>query len=135
MTSDPNTDPLADLMGGPDLGDLMGPADLGADDFDPDDLMAEEPDPTPDPLAGVPQTDDLAADAAAELTALEEGYRARAKAEANRFRQATDSEFWVALVFADREEKEAFLEQFNLTDLGDKYLVGRKVARRLEARS
>lgn len=84
--------------------------------------------PEPDPLAEVQYTGDLAADAAAEFTALEDGYRQRAKAERDRFKRATDSEFWVAVCFTTREEKDLFLERAGLIEHGDKYLDGRVVA-------
>jgi hypothetical protein len=82
----------------------------------------------PDPLAGVAYSGNLAQDAASEFTALEQGYRDRAKAESDRFKRATDSEFWVAVCFTTREEKDAFLAAANLDTLGDKYLDGRAVA-------
>lgn len=82
----------------------------------------------PDPLAPVQYSGDLAQDAASEFTALEQGYRDRAKAESDRFKRATDSEFWVAVCFTTREEKEAFLAAANLDTIGDKYLDGRAVA-------
>lgn len=88
--------------------------------------------PEPDPLADVTYTDNLAQDAAAEFTALEDGYRDRAKAEANRFKRATDSEYWFAVCFTTREEKEAFLRAAGLEHLGDKYLNGREVAQHLD---
>ena len=84
--------------------------------------------PEPDPFAEVTYTGDLSQDAAAEFTALEEGYRDRATAERARFKRATDSEFWVAVCFTTREEKERFLERSGLIDHGDKYLDGRIVA-------
>ena len=87
--------------------------------------------PEPDPLKDVAYTDNLAEDTAAEFTALEQGYRNRAKAESDRFKRATDSEFWVAVCFTTREEKERFLHAAGLTDLGDKYLDGQTVADRL----
>lgn len=87
-----------------------------------------------DPLADVEYTDDLAVDAARELSALEQAYRDRAKAEASRFTAATDSEFWVAVCFTSREEKEAFLAEFGLMRHGDKYLDGGQVAKTLRKR-
>ena len=84
--------------------------------------------PEPDPLAAVEYSGDLAKDAADEFTALEQGYRDRAIAERARFKRATDSEFWVAVCFTTREEKEAFLAAAGLTHLGDKYLDGHAVA-------
>lgn len=85
----------------------------------------------PDPLKDVEYTGNLQQDAAAEITALEQGYRDRAKEEADRFKRATDSEYWVAVCFDSREEKERFLQRAGLIDLGDKYLDGREVADRL----
>ncbi|WP_058622881.1 hypothetical protein [Microbacterium testaceum] len=52
--------------------------------------------------------------------------------EADHFKRATDSEYWVAVCFKSREEKERFLESAGLTDLSDKYLDGRAVANRLD---
>lgn len=91
-----------------------------------------KPTPEPDPLADIQYTGDLAEDTATEFTALEQGYRNRAKAEADRFKRATDSEYWIAVCFTTRAEKETFLRAANLTDLGDKYLDGHEVARRLD---
>ena len=88
-------------------------------------------DPEPDPLAHVDYTGDLATDSATELTALEEGYRARAKNEANRFKQATDSEFWTAICFYDREERERFMASLGL-DPRTKYLSGHDLAEALD---
>lgn len=42
---------------------------------------------------------------------------------------ATDSEYWVAICFQTREQKEEFLRKARLIDLGDKYLDGIAVAR------
>jgi hypothetical protein len=133
MASDPTTpdDDDFDPLGGDDIDPLGGGlVDLG-DDIDP---LEEDPDPTPDPLADVEYTGNVAEDAARELTALEEGYRARAAQEANRFTEATDSEFWFAVVFKNREQKDDFLAQYGLSQLGDKYLLGRDVERILEGR-
>lgn len=87
--------------------------------------------PAADPLAGVEYSGDLAADAAAELSAMEQAYRDRNRAEADRFRHATDSEFWFAVCFPSREEKEAFLVEFKVGQLGDKYIDGQALARLL----
>ena len=87
--------------------------------------------PGPDPLADVEYTGDLSADSAAELSAMEQAYRARAAGEAKRFTQATDSEFWVCVVFEDRQAKEDFLAEFTLAPLGNKYLIGSAVVKKL----
>lgn len=83
----------------------------------------------PDPLAEVVYPGDLAGDAKAELDALQVAFRDRMKGEADRFQQATDSEFWVALCFRDRAAKDKFLRVAELVALGDKYLDGHQVAR------
>lgn len=82
----------------------------------------------PDPLAEVEYTGDLEVDAESELDALQAAFRDRRRREDRRFKQSTDSEFWLALCFEDREQKEAFLSAFALSKMGDKYLDGRKVA-------
>lgn len=59
-----------------------------------------------------------------ELEALQE----RSRREKAVYWDAVDSEFWVALCFHTRLHKEAFLRHAHLTELGDKYLDGQKVA-------
>lgn len=88
--------------------------------------------PEPDPLADVDYTGDIETDALAELDALDAAFRDRRRREDRRFKQATDSEFWIALCFPSREDKERFLRKHGLIDLGDKYLDGRAVDARLE---
>jgi len=75
------------------------------------------------------QTGDAAVDSAADLDAVQAGFRARAKDESSRKALATDTEYWCALCFQTREQKEAFLRALNLLTLGDKYLDGQRVAR------
>ncbi len=73
----------------------------------------------------------------AEQIALDEvnevlaGFRSRARNENVRFEQATDSEYWVALCFQTRQQKEEFLTKLGLLELGDKYLDGMAVADKL----
>ncbi len=87
----------------------------------------------PDPLADVAYSDppNLEADSAAELNAMQQAFKARAKQEARRFRDVTDSEYWVALCFQTREDKDRFLRALNLIQLGDKYIDGHKAAKLL----
>ena len=106
-----------------------GPAALAAGG--PARLTAPLRRPGPDRRAGGAHTRDLAADSAAELSAMEAAYRARAAGEAKRFTQATDSEYWVCVVFDDRAAKDAFLAEFALATLGNKYLIGSAVATKL----
>lgn len=72
------------------------------------------------------------ADSQAELNEMQLAFRQRMKAEEERRRRATDSEFWFAVCFSSREEKEDFLRQFKLMRHGDKYLEGPVVKRILE---
>ncbi|MER7009923.1 hypothetical protein ABT324_00645 [Saccharopolyspora sp. NPDC000359] len=95
-----------------------------------DDLLAMlNAEPDPDPLADVEYTGDLAEDSRRELNAVQQGFRDRAKREAERFRLATDSEYWVAVCFKSREDKEKFLRNAGLLAIGDKYMDGYAVAR------
>lgn len=66
-----------------------------------------------------------------QITKIKQGFIDRAKLERARFKDATDSEYWVALCFHNRAEKEAFLKEFGLSRLGDKYLDGNRAAERL----
>ncbi len=96
------------------------------------DVLAQlNADPEPDPLADVEYTGDLPEDSRKELNALQQGFRDRAKREAERFRLATDSEYWIAVCFKTREDKEKFLRNAKLLPIGDKYMDGYAVARAL----
>lgn len=69
------------------------------------------------------------------LSEAEQAFKDRAKAEADRFELATDSEYWLAIGFQSRAQKEQFLaalrEKLGLKDDGDKYLDGWEVAKAL----
>lgn len=85
-----------------------------------------------DPLKDVPVTGNVEVDASAELDALAEGFRARRDQEAKRFKNATDSEYWFAVCFKTREDKEAFIKAIgNPNTLGDKYIDGHQLAKAL----
>jgi len=64
-----------------------------------------------------------------DISALEAGFKKRAKDEGRRFALATDTEYWACLCFQTREQKEAFLRALKLASLGDKYLDGQEVAK------
>lgn len=85
-------------------------------------------DPVPDPLADVPEVADPQEAAALELSALAQGFRDRAKNEADRFKGETDSEHWFTVNFESREQKDAFLIAMKWVEHGDKYLDGRILA-------
>lgn len=74
------------------------------------------------------QTGNAEVDSKADLDELQAGFRKRAKDEGKRFEQATDTEYWCAIAFQTREQKEAFLKALNLMEVGDKYLDGQQVA-------
>jgi hypothetical protein len=103
-----------------DLGDM---GDMSAPDFDMS-AMDEAPGPKKKTAPATVET----------LNELQAGFKARAKAEQQRFEDATDSEYWVAICFQTREQKEEFLRKLSLLDLGDKYLDGLAVARALKVK-
>jgi hypothetical protein len=83
----------------------------------------------PDPIKGkVDYTGDIEADAAAELGAVEIGFRERMKEEAERFKGATGSDFYFVAVFDDGDQATAFLKGAGFTGGGDLFIDGRKLA-------
>lgn len=66
-----------------------------------------------------------------EVSETLKAFKARAEKEQARFELATDSEYWVALCFQTRAQKEAFLEGVQLLAAGDKYIDGRLLAKRM----
>lgn len=87
--------------------------------------------PVPDYVTPIEETGNPETDCAAELDAVQDAFRARAKDEGERFRLATDSEYWAAICFQTREQKEAFLAALGVLVHGDKYLDGQVVADKL----
>lgn len=84
---------------------------------------------TPDPLADVKYSDDLEKDCLAEFAAL---HRALVSARSPRkLVEPTDSEHWFAIAFPLRDDKDSFLAAYGLRKLGDKYMDGMAVARKL----
>ena len=71
---------------------------------------------------------DAVATTESALTDLQRGFRAKKSEERQRYQDATDSEFWVALCFETRAQKEEFLSKIGVLTMGDKYLDGREVA-------
>jgi hypothetical protein len=120
--ADPNAALLAQLQSAADSAGMLSNDQVMA-------FLAAEPEP--DPLAGVDYTGDLEADARAELDELHRGFRERAAREDERFKLATDSEFWFCVCFKSREDKDAFLAAAGLLVIGDKYLDGYATARTL----
>ncbi|HET9819637.1 MAG TPA: hypothetical protein VFP92_10790 [Rhodanobacteraceae bacterium] len=87
--------------------------------------------PPPKFITPINETGDIEKDYAAEGKAIATGFLKRAKDEGARFRAATDSEYWAAICFQTREQKEAFLAALGILAHGDKYLDGRAVAEAL----
>ncbi len=64
----------------------------------------------------------------AELSETLNRFREQGKAERQVYWDNVDSEYWVALCFQSRKQKEEFLKITGLGALGDKYLDGMAVA-------
>lgn len=77
------------------------------------------------------QTGDPETDSTSDLDELHASFRKRAEMENDRFQNTTDSEYWFAVCFQTREQKDAFLRAMNLFLIGDKYLDGLEVAKQL----
>lgn len=65
----------------------------------------------------------------AVLNEAQQAFSDRAKNEAKRMLMACDTEFWFAVSFQTRAQKEQFLKLAKLIELGDKYLDGWEVAK------
>jgi len=83
------------------------------------------------PIEPVTSAEALEADCAAEVNEVLDAFKTRAQNENARLQDATDSEHWFAVCFQTREQKEEFLRKMDIIKLGDKYLDGLKVARKL----
>jgi hypothetical protein len=66
--------------------------------------------------------------AVVQLTEHQQKAKTARKAEVARIKTITDSEFWVALCFESRAQKDTFLKAIGLFGYGDKYLDGRLFA-------
>lgn len=84
-------------------------------------LFADE---HPDPIGPIAYPGTADGDTRATLDAVGQAFKDRARAERERFKAATDSEYWFAVVFETREQKEAFLRAMKWLKLGDKHLDG-----------
>lgn len=98
-------------------------------DFDK--VMGEMENPVPNPLDAVPDTDDAENDTKGMMSAALAAFKTQAKNEEKVFKDNTDTEYWFAVCFQNREQKEAFLTATGLIGHGDKYLDGQYVAKKL----
>lgn len=97
--------------------------------------LLDEPEgnkPPVTPLSGEEFTGDIEVDKKTELTAIQQAFRDRAKEYKRKRLYVEDSEFWVAVCFRSREDKERFLKEHGLAHLGDKYLNGYLVSAALD---
>ena len=93
-----------------------------------------------DPLADVKYGNGIEKDTLAELAALRKANARAANPDAVRqfdkaklqAKQRNDSEYWCALCFQSREQKEEFLKALGILADGDKYLDGVKVAEKMK---
>ena len=83
----------------------------------------------PDKPAAPAPPPDVEAEAREELNAVQAAFKVKKQAEQQAFRDNTDSEYWVALCFGTRAQKEEFLTKLGVIAEGDKYLDGLMVAR------
>jgi len=85
-----------------------------------------------DPLEDVDfDPNDLEASATAEMSEIVRLIKEKKKESSDRFRTANDTDYWVALCFQCREQRDEFLRKAGWSDLGEKYLNGLEIARRL----
>lgn len=86
---------------------------------------------TPNPLIKLPEQEDPEEAATQEVSAALQHILDEKKLRRDQYRTMVDHEFWVAVCFQNREQKEEFLQKTGLIDLGDKYIDGLQVAERL----
>ena len=105
---------------------------LGSDSLDAILTRRQKPlrEPIMPPGAGEPLPD-IEEAPEEELSELLAGFKSRAREENRRFLVAVDSEFWFAICFQTREQKDAFLKATRWAQQGDKYLDGQWVAKQL----
>ena len=118
---------------GPDVVFAEDAPSFDAGDVSFDDIPAAEDEIYVDPLAAVVYTGNVEVDAKAEVSALLQAFRDRAKKEQDRRMAATDSEFWFAVCFETRAQKDEFLSKLGLIAHvhGDKYIDGSVLAAKL----
>jgi len=82
-----------------------------------------------DPLEDVEYNDaDLEASADAEMTEIVKQIKERKRQMQERFRVANDTDYWFAMCFQSREQRDEFLRLTGWAAPGEKYLSGLKVA-------
>jgi len=79
-----------------------------------------------------PEKIDVEAESKKELTEMQTKFKADAAREAKSMQDNNDSAYWCCLIFQTRAQKEEFLRNAGLIDLGDQYLDGIEVAQKLK---
>ena len=76
---------------------------------------------------------DAEADAQKDLGELESGFRRRAADESRRFALVTDTEYWGAICFETREQRDAFFAALGVAGFGNRgrYFDGNAIADKL----
>lgn len=87
--------------------------------------------PEPNPLAGIETTGNAEEDSVTELDALAEGFRSRREREDARFKDATDSGYYFAVVFRSNEDRDDLLKQLGIGLEDSWWTNGYELARRL----
>jgi hypothetical protein len=87
--------------------------------------------PAGDPFENVEYTGDPEADTLAELNEYQKACKENIRNYQATIEGVFDSEFWFAVSFRNREAKEAFLKEFGIDRLGDKYIDGGQLAKML----
>ena len=80
------------------------------------------------PLDSLDYTGDVVQDAAAEESEAIKRIKEEKRQLREQWRINVDTEFWIAVCFQSRAQKEEFLGKVGWTDNGDKYLDGLQVA-------
>jgi hypothetical protein len=93
-------------------------------------LDEDQPQDKPQAKA-VPVNSNVEEDVEKELSDILQGFKGRADKENQRILDATDSEYWVAVCFQTREQKEEFLKKIgvDMETMGDKYIDGMELAK------
>lgn len=89
--------------------------------------------PPGDPFDGVEYNGDPEHDTAAELNQYQKAVKENIRHYQKTIEGVFDSEFWFAVSFRNRTKKEAFLREFGIDQLGDKYIDGGKLAKLIRA--
>jgi hypothetical protein len=84
-----------------------------------------------DPLVNVPDTGSVQENARLELEAVQTAFYERRDSQKHSSITQFDTEYWFAVIFEDRDQKEHFLLSLGILQHGDKYVDGRILAEAL----